>query len=93
MRTLIRLLATTPQERLDDLIALVSKLRGECESWRVQHDYHNQRVSQIDPHEDWWGFAHHKQKAVDALIEVDAINAKLARYAPQLENMLNQESA
>jgi hypothetical protein len=88
MRALIAALRPTPQQRLDDLIRLVATLRGEAEAWRVRHDYHCQRVAHIDPHVDWWGFAHHKQACHDAQIELSAVNNKASKYASKLEELM-----
>lgn len=89
MRLILRALMPTLQQRIDDLIQKVGTLRGEVESWRVQHDYHCQHVQHIDPHVDWWGFAHHKQKCHDAKIEMAALNKKVSEYAAKLEEIMS----
>jgi hypothetical protein len=89
VRKLIAALRPTPQQQIDDLIKLVATLRGEAESWRVRHDYHCQYVAHIDPHADWWGFAHHKQACHEAAIERDAINVKIAKHATKLEELMS----
>jgi hypothetical protein len=83
------LVRPTLRERIDDLIKRVADLRGEIESWRVQHDYHCEQASHTDPNVDWWGFAHHKQKCHDANIEMAALNTKAAALASKLEELVN----
>lgn len=73
----------TPQERIDDAVTRVAKARADCEHARVLEEFYAGRVAAIDPHVDWWGFAHNKEKDYQA--GVDHARACAIAYALQLK--------
>ena len=52
-------------EKVEGAIRAKAQLASDMEFHRTLANFYTERVMDIDPHKDWWGFADAKQKQTD----------------------------
>lgn len=57
--------AEVQAEKVRQRVRKVAHYSGEVEYHRTMRDFYRDNVSKIDPHEEWWVFAHNRQKQHD----------------------------
>jgi hypothetical protein len=84
MKGLLAIFGRGPTEVLDLAIARAARLRGELEQARFVCEQYANRIQAINPHDDWWTFAHLKQRHVDACEQCAELSALYGRAMVQL---------
>lgn len=56
-------------EKIEKAIREKAQLVSDMEFHRTMSNFYTERVLEIDPHSDWWGFADAKQKQHDHQID------------------------
>lgn len=70
---------TKQEERIEQAMLAVARCHGDIDQCKKMLFFHQEQLHKVDPHEDWWLFAHRRQKVHDYDAQLTALADNLQR--------------
>lgn len=91
--SLFKIFGKTHKELVDEAFAKYAELDGELAEQAALIDLYGELVGTIDPHQDWWSFAHAKEALHNAGVEYNAIRVKVDAQRARCEILIHGSKA
>lgn len=92
LRAAIRTIAPTPQEQLQRAIQVAATREAQREYYAYQMRHWITIARRIDPHTDWWGFAHAKQQVQDCERELERIKPLCLAAVERIDKLRSNDN-